>query len=75
LNEFEGGIVIVTHNVNLISEVCNEIWECGEDQTVKVFPGEFEDYAEKLAEEMKEMEASVAAKYEQKEKTVQEKKK
>ena len=57
LNEFDGGIMIVTHNVNLIEEVCNEIWICGEDKTVEPFKGDFSDYVEMLVEEMKEKEA------------------
>jgi hypothetical protein len=58
LNRFEGGILIVTHNVSLISKVCNEIWECGLDRTVSVFPGEFEDYAARLVRELKEAEVA-----------------
>ena len=56
LNKFEGGIMIVTHNVSLISKVCNEIWECGLDKTVSRFPGDFEDYAARLVKELKEAE-------------------
>jgi len=48
--------MIVTHNVSLISKVCNEIWECGLDKTVSRFPGDFEDYAARLVKELKEAE-------------------
>ena len=56
LNKFEGGIAIVTHNVSLISKVCNEIWECGHDKTVEPFQGDFEDYAARLVKELKDAE-------------------
>ena len=56
LNKFEGGILIVTHNVSLISKVCKEIWECGADKSVTPFPGDFEDYAARLVKELKDAE-------------------
>lgn len=56
LKEFEGGVVVITHNVNLIQELCEEIWECGEDKSVNVFEGDFEQYIDKLVDEMTEME-------------------
>lgn len=56
LNAFEGGVVIVTHNVSLISKACNEIWECGLDKTVEKFDGDFHDYEARLVQEMKEAE-------------------
>jgi len=56
LKEFEGGVVVITHNVNLIQELCEEIWECGDDKSVNVFDGDFVDYESKLVEEMREME-------------------
>lgn len=46
LKIFKRGIVVIAHNVNLISELCDEIWECGEDKYVNVF-----DYEKTLAEE------------------------
>ena len=46
----------MTHNVSLISKVCNEIWECGTDKSVEPFQGDFEDYAARLVKELKEAE-------------------
>ena len=51
LKEFEGGVLVITHNVSLINKVCNQIWVI-EDKKVNVFPGEFEEcraHAEPLA--------------------------
>ncbi|KAF2072970.1 hypothetical protein CYY_005710 [Polysphondylium violaceum] len=48
LNEFEGGILLVTHDERLISLVCDEIWyfdgEEGEPKEVKPFDGDWTDY-------------------------------
>ena len=54
LKAFEGGVLVITHNVELINKVCDEIWLI-EDQQVRRFPGEFEEYRDKLAEELNEI--------------------
>lgn len=43
LNQFEGGILMVSHDVTTIKKVCNEIWVC-EDQKVERFSGTIDDY-------------------------------
>ena len=44
LLQFKGGVLMVSHDVSIIdSKVCNEIW-VSEDQTVKRFPGNINDY-------------------------------
>mmetsp|Transcript_90848 Transcript_90848/g.243314 ORF Transcript_90848/g.243314 Transcript_90848/m.243314 type:complete len:625 (+) Transcript_90848:84-1958(+) len=58
LNQFEGGVVIVSHDERLVSLVADELWivHPGEHRpgrrpragTVSVFEGEFEDYKEML---------------------------
>ncbi|XP_015886720.3 ABC transporter F family member 4 [Ziziphus jujuba] len=57
LDEFTGGVVLVSHDSRLISRVCDdeersEIWVV-EDGTVKKFDGTFEDYKEELQKEIK----------------------
>jgi ATP-binding cassette subfamily F protein 1 len=57
LNEFKGGVILVSHDSRLISRVCddeekNQIWLV-EDGTVRIFPGTFEDYKEDLLKEIK----------------------
>ncbi len=53
LKDFEGGVVIVTHNVQLVSQVCTEIWECG-SSFIELFKGDFDDYAANLLETLNE---------------------
>mmetsp|Transcript_5074 Transcript_5074/g.5698 ORF Transcript_5074/g.5698 Transcript_5074/m.5698 type:complete len:753 (-) Transcript_5074:39-2297(-) len=43
LINFKGGVLMVSHDVSIIDRVCNEIW-VSEDQTVKRFPGNINDY-------------------------------
>ena len=57
LDEFTGGVVLVSHDSRLISRVCedeerSQIWVV-EDGTVKNFPGTFEDYKDDLLREIK----------------------
>ncbi|CAE5968263.1 unnamed protein product [Arabidopsis arenosa] len=57
LDEFKGGVVLVSHDSRLISRVCedeekSEIWLV-EDGTVTFFRGTFEEYKEELIGEIK----------------------
>ncbi|RWR84696.1 ABC transporter F family member 4 [Cinnamomum micranthum f. kanehirae] len=57
LEEFTGGVVLVSHDSRLISRVCedeerSEIWVV-DDGTVTAFPGSFEEYKEELQREIK----------------------
>ncbi|KAG1365426.1 ABC transporter F family member 4 [Cocos nucifera] len=57
LEQFTGGVVLVSHDSRLISRVCedeekSEIWIV-EDGTVKKYPSTFEDYKEDLLQEIK----------------------
>ncbi|KEH21811.1 putative adenosinetriphosphatase [Medicago truncatula] len=57
LDEFTGGVVLVSHDSRLISRVCDDeersqIWVV-EDGTVRNFPGTFEDYKDDLLKEIK----------------------
>ncbi|KAG6522682.1 ABC transporter F family member 4-like [Zingiber officinale] len=57
LQEFTGGVILVSHDSRLISRVCedeekSEIWVV-EDGTVRKFPGSFEEYKEDLLKEIK----------------------
>ena len=38
VNEFEGGMVLVSHDMRLISQVANEIWICDNKTISKVTP-------------------------------------
>ncbi|XP_027150745.1 ABC transporter F family member 4 [Coffea eugenioides] len=57
LDEFTGGVVLVSHDSRLISRVCedeerSEIWVV-ENGTVETFPGTFEEYKEELLKEIR----------------------
>uniref|UniRef100_A0A171B6Z7 ATP-binding cassette sub-family F member 2 n=1 Tax=Triatoma infestans TaxID=30076 RepID=A0A171B6Z7_TRIIF len=47
INDFEGGMVLVSHDFRLISQVAEEIWVC-EKGTVTKWPGGIQDYKEHL---------------------------
>jgi ATP-binding cassette subfamily F protein 2 len=49
INSFEGGLVLVSHDFRLISQVADEIWIC-DNQSVKKFDGDIMDYKEQLRE-------------------------
>lgn len=47
LNDFEGGMVLVSHDFRLISQVAEEIWIC-ENETVTKWNGDILEYKEML---------------------------
>ncbi|OQR71471.1 ATP-binding cassette sub-family F member 2-like, partial [Tropilaelaps mercedesae] len=56
INNFEGGMVLVSHDFRLISQVAKEIWVC-EHQTVTKWPGDIKSYKQHLRNKvMKDME-------------------
>lgn len=48
LNNFTGGVLIVSHDQHLVASVCESIWYIRE-QKLKKFNGDFEDYRRSLA--------------------------
>lgn len=57
LDEFTGGVVLVSHDSRLISRVCDdeeksEIWVV-DNGSVEAFPGTFDDYKEELLKEIR----------------------
>eukprot|EP00180_Rhodochaete_pulchella_P001630 Plantae.Rhodophyta-Rhodochaete_pulchella.ctg2464.p2 GENE.Plantae.Rhodophyta-Rhodochaete_pulchella.ctg2464~~Plantae.Rhodophyta-Rhodochaete_pulchella.ctg2464.p2 ORF type:complete len:288 (-),score=49.21 Plantae.Rhodophyta-Rhodochaete_pulchella.ctg2464:960-1823(-) len=51
LNDFKGGIILVSHDARLIATVCDEIYVCKDGQ-VKAYPGEFREYRAELVKNM-----------------------
>jgi len=47
INDFDGGMVLVSHDFRLISQVAEEIWVC-ENETVTKWPGDILSYKEHL---------------------------
>lgn len=52
IKEFEGGMILVSHDFRLISQVASEIWIC-EHGTVTKWQGNILDYKEHLREKIK----------------------
>lgn len=57
LDEFTGGVVLVSHDARLISRVCqeeenSEVWVV-EDGSVRKYPDSFDDYKKELTEEIR----------------------
>ncbi len=48
LNNFTGGVLIVSHDQHLVASVCESIWYI-RDQKLKKFNGDFENYRRSLA--------------------------
>lgn len=53
LNEFTGGILLITHDARLVSATADEIWVC-EDGEVSKFPGEYREYRELMKKKVLE---------------------
>lgn len=49
INAFEGGVVLVSHDMRLISVVAEELWLC-ENQSVTVYKGDIASYKSELRE-------------------------
>lgn len=47
INEFKGGLVLVSHDFRLIGQVATEVWLC-EDKKVDVWKGDILEYKKKL---------------------------
>lgn len=59
INEFDGGLMLVSHDFRLISQVVEEIWIC-EKQTVTRWEGDIYEYKNKLTEIVKKDNAKLA---------------
>jgi ATP-binding cassette subfamily F protein 2 len=53
LKQFDGGFVVVSHDIRLISQVAKEIWLIDDGQ-VSTFPGTIEDFKRMLEKEVAE---------------------
>lgn len=51
INEFPGGLILVSHDFRLISQVAKEIWVC-ENKTIKPWKGDIASYKAKLRADM-----------------------
>jgi ATP-binding cassette subfamily F protein 3 len=54
LNEFEGTVMLVSHDLALLRAVCDEFWLVGRGE-IKPFDGDLDDYQRYLLEESKRL--------------------
>lgn len=52
INEFDGGLILVSHDFRLINQVAKEIWVC-ENQSVKRWKGTIQEYKEHLVQKLR----------------------
>jgi ATPase subunit of ABC transporter with duplicated ATPase domains len=62
LSDFQGPVVLITHNQYLIEQVCNEIWLINFDDeeqnsTIERFDGSFDDYKRRIISTMPDFES------------------
>lgn len=48
LNEFQGGVLMVSHDVTMLQSVCKSLWVC-DGGTVEKFPGDVQQYKKRIA--------------------------
>ena len=53
LNQFGGGVLIVSHDVTMLQNVCNSLWVC-DDGRVEKFPGDIKAYKKKITAQANE---------------------
>ena len=49
INAFQGGVIMISHNADLITETNSQIWLC-DKKKIQPFEGDYEDYAEYVLE-------------------------
>jgi ATP-binding cassette subfamily F protein 3 len=47
LKNFNGGVLVVSHDQHFITNVCSELWMV-ENKKVTIFDGSFDDYKKKV---------------------------
>ncbi|KAL9121078.1 MAG: hypothetical protein Q9187_002364 [Circinaria calcarea] len=47
LNQFQGGVLMVSHDVTMLQTVCNSLWVC-DNGTVEKFPGDVKAYKKRI---------------------------
>lgn len=52
LQEFPGGIVLISHDQRLLKRVCDTLWVIEGDQQVRRYEGGFEEYRQELIDQM-----------------------
>ncbi|KAK8166961.1 P-loop containing nucleoside triphosphate hydrolase protein [Phyllosticta citrichinensis] len=53
LREFQGGVLMVSHDVTMLQNVCTSLWVC-DDGTIEHFEGTVNDYKKRIADQANE---------------------
>ncbi|MCJ1404413.1 hypothetical protein MMC11_007638 [Xylographa trunciseda] len=53
LRNFQGGVLMVSHDVTMLQTVCNSLWVC-DDGTVEKFPGDVKAYKKRITAQANE---------------------
>lgn len=53
INQFSGGVLIISHDEHLITCVCDELWVCGGGRIAKFADGDFQAYKKSVLNEVK----------------------
>lgn len=63
LQKFQGGVLMVSHDVTMLQTVCTSLWVC-EQGTVEKFPGDVKSYKRRIMAmaEKERMEGGVGSK-------------
>lgn len=52
LQEFQGGIILITHDQRLVNSVAKELWVCRGNKKVEIYEGTFDDYKQEIIDAM-----------------------
>jgi len=52
LQEFKGGVILITHDQRLVSTVAKDLWVCRGNSSVEIFDGSFDDYKQEIVDKM-----------------------
>jgi len=53
LRNFQGGVLMVSHDVTMLQTVCNSLWVC-DNGTVEKFPGDVKAYKKRITAQANE---------------------
>jgi len=52
LQEFPGGVILITHDQRLVTTVAKELWVCRGDRSVEIYRKTFVDYKQEIIDKM-----------------------
>jgi len=52
LQEFPGGVILITHDQRLVSTVAKDLWVCRGDRSVEIYRKTFDEYKQEIIDKM-----------------------